>query len=163
MKRRTGVRRWGHHDTPLSLHSCLVVRAQCHTNDNTGRSTVGPLPQRAARHGQGFHPLHRHRFRHSVSSANGHQLTSDEPPTLGGGNAGMAPFELYLAALALCTAITLRMYAQKKAGSLASSTPNWNPRAMPTATSRSTAPCMPTARWMTSSGRACWTWWNALR
>lgn len=53
-------------------------------------------------------------FAHSVSSASGHQLTSDEPPTLGGGNAGMAPFELYLAALASCTAITLRMYAQKK-------------------------------------------------
>lgn len=53
-------------------------------------------------------------FAHQVDSASGHQLTSDEPPALGGGNAGMAPFELYLAALASCTAITLRMYAQKK-------------------------------------------------
>ena len=53
-------------------------------------------------------------FAHQVRSASGHQLTSDEPPSLGGANAGMAPFELYLAALASCTAIILRMYAQKK-------------------------------------------------
>ena len=53
-------------------------------------------------------------FAHQIDSASGHRLVSDEPPSLGGRNAGMAPFELYLAALASCTAITLRMYAQKK-------------------------------------------------
>ncbi len=43
-----------------------------------------------------------------------HRLTADEPHALGGQDAGPAPFDLYLASLAACTAITLRMYAQKK-------------------------------------------------
>lgn len=52
-------------------------------------------------------------YAHRVE-ANGHVLTTDEPPALGGANAGPAPFDLYLASLAACTAITLRMYAEKK-------------------------------------------------
>lgn len=44
----------------------------------------------------------------------GHLLISDEPTALGGQGKGPAPFDLYLASLASCTAITLRMYAQKK-------------------------------------------------
>lgn len=44
----------------------------------------------------------------------GHLLTADEPRPLGGQDAGPAPFDLYLASLAACTAITLRMYARKK-------------------------------------------------
>jgi len=43
-----------------------------------------------------------------------HSLVADEPERLGGQDAGMAPFDLYLASLAACTAITLRMYAEKK-------------------------------------------------
>lgn len=41
-------------------------------------------------------------------------LETDEPAKLGGKGAGPAPFDYYLASLAACTAITLRMYAQHK-------------------------------------------------
>ena len=46
--------------------------------------------------------------------ANHFVLDTDEPAKLGGQGAGPAPFDYYLAALAACTAITLRMYAQRK-------------------------------------------------
>ena len=52
-------------------------------------------------------------YAHRITSR-GHALTADEPASLGGGDQGMAPFDLYLASLAACTAITLRMYAEKK-------------------------------------------------
>jgi putative redox protein len=52
-------------------------------------------------------------YRHQIQ-AGAHGVVADEPATLGGQGAGMAPFELYLAALSACTAITLRMYAEKK-------------------------------------------------
>jgi putative redox protein len=47
-------------------------------------------------------------------SAAGHQLTSDEPERRGGTNTGAPPFELMLSSLGACTAITLRMYSQRK-------------------------------------------------
>jgi len=52
-------------------------------------------------------------YAHHISAGR-HALVADEPATLGGQDAGMAPFDLYLASLGACTAITLRMYAQKK-------------------------------------------------
>ena len=49
-----------------------------------------------------------------------HELTADEPAARGGADAGPAPFELLLSGLAACTAITLRMYAQRKGWSVES-------------------------------------------
>lgn len=52
-------------------------------------------------------------FREEITTGH-HVLISDEPPALGGRDAGPAPYDLVLAGLGSCTAITLRMYAQKK-------------------------------------------------
>ena len=43
-----------------------------------------------------------------------HKLTVDEGPGLGGKDVGPGPYELLTAALAACTVITLRMYAERK-------------------------------------------------
>ncbi|PVM93972.1 OsmC family protein [Caulobacter endophyticus] len=53
--------------------------------------------------------------RHTIQlDVNGHKLVGDEPPALGGQDAGPPPFGFVLAGLAACTATTLRMYADRK-------------------------------------------------
>lgn len=46
--------------------------------------------------------------------AGGHLIYADEPKTLGGTDEGMSPGALLLASLGSCTAITIRMYADRK-------------------------------------------------
>ena len=53
-------------------------------------------------------------YAQQITTAAGHTLASDEPERRGGTNTGAPPFDLMLSALGACTAITLRMYAERK-------------------------------------------------
>lgn len=50
----------------------------------------------------------------AIETGHRHRLTADEGPELGGKDAGPAPYDLLISALGACTAITLRMYAERK-------------------------------------------------
>ena len=47
-------------------------------------------------------------------TAGSHVLGADEPGAVGGKNTGPDPYELVLAGLGACTAMTIRMYANRK-------------------------------------------------
>ncbi len=59
----------------------------------------------------------RGRFQTEISVPGG-TLLADEPVEVGGGGAGPTPYELLSAALAACTAMTLKLYAERKGWAL---------------------------------------------
>ena len=53
------------------------------------------------------------RYRVSIR-AGAHELVADEGPGIGGRDEGPGPYDLLLASLGACTAITLKMYGERK-------------------------------------------------
>jgi len=53
------------------------------------------------------------RYQQAVTAGQ-HQLIADEPESMGGADAGPAPFDFVMAGLGACTSMTLRMYAERK-------------------------------------------------
>jgi putative redox protein len=53
------------------------------------------------------------KYQTTITSGN-HTIIADEPVDVGGEDTGMSPYSLLLASLASCTAITLRMYIDRK-------------------------------------------------
>ena len=57
--------------------------------------------------------LEGHGFQTQITAGD-HHLTADEPADVGGTDSGPTPYDLLVAALGACTAMTLRMYADRK-------------------------------------------------
>ncbi|WP_418120829.1 OsmC family protein [Variovorax sp. 350MFTsu5.1] len=62
----------------------------------------------------GIAAIGRDGYRTQIEVGSRHRLVADEPSALGGADTGPAPYDLLIAALGACTAITLRMYANLK-------------------------------------------------
>ena len=57
--------------------------------------------------------LHLDKMQHEATSGT-HSIILDEPATAGGDDTGMSPYEVLLAGLGGCIAMTLRLYAKHK-------------------------------------------------
>ena len=53
------------------------------------------------------------RYQQAVQAGQ-HALIADEPVSVGGADAGPAPFDFIMSGLGACTSMTLRMYAERK-------------------------------------------------
>lgn len=73
-----------------------------------GQSPNGPVVAR---------PTGKGRFQAEIAVRGG-TILADEPIEVGGGGTGPTPYELLAAALAACTAMTLKLYAERKSWTL---------------------------------------------
>lgn len=56
----------------------------------------------------------RGRYQQEIVVRGTHHLIADEPTSVGGDDAGPAPFDFLMAGLGACTSMTIRMYAERK-------------------------------------------------
>jgi putative redox protein len=70
----------------------------------------------------------------TIITSAGHTLVADEPENIAGGDTGMSPYSLLLASLGSCTAITLRMYIERKMWTISRVTVNLQLLTVPTGT-----------------------------
>jgi uncharacterized OsmC-like protein len=80
-----------------------MTKPQADTTDREAAGGTGWVTARVGRHG----------LRTGIETRT-HALTADEPTGLGGTDAGPTPYEYLLIALSGCTAMTLRMYADRR-------------------------------------------------
>jgi len=92
-------------DVIATWASRYVVNPNVPSNVETYQSKVG--------HGHVLVEEKDHKFAQHVSTSS-HYWLADEPVQVGGENSGPNPYEHLLAGLGACTAMTLRMYAQRK-------------------------------------------------
>ena len=78
---------------------------------------MAPNPSRNADAGVTARPTGQGRFETEIR-VRGTTILADEPAEVGGGDAGPTPYELLSGALAACTAMTLRLYAERKGWAL---------------------------------------------
>jgi putative redox protein len=60
----------------------------------------------------------RGRYQQEIVVRDRHHLIADEPVSVGGDDAGPAPYDFLMAGLGACTAMTVRIYAERKAMAL---------------------------------------------
>jgi putative redox protein len=99
-------------DRGVPFEKRRAVRRPSHSNLDGSSVTTPKIPDRqgaawvsATIEGGGYRTVVRTRT---------HSLVADEPLDVGGTDAGASPYELLLGALAACTAMTVRMYADRK-------------------------------------------------
>lgn len=56
----------------------------------------------------------RGRYQQEIVVRDRHHLIADEPQSVGGDDAGPAPYDFLMSGLGACTAMTVRMYAERK-------------------------------------------------
>ncbi|MFT5367771.1 MAG: putative OsmC-like protein/alpha/beta superfamily hydrolase [Candidatus Latescibacterota bacterium] len=95
-------------DPSDSQYVGTVIAAWAHKYVVTTTSTTDPTPPEPV-----VVRADKSRYRTEIT-INGHKIIADEPQEMGGTDQGPTPYDLLLASLGSCTAITLRMYADRK-------------------------------------------------